>query len=221
MPRYERLSIDIDAEPWALDGVAPELAHDLGATPLAEPLRLPVSGASPASLIPLPTGRGLDATTDVIVSDELARVLAGVALPRHAVVACLAEPGGFDLRTMRKRRKQPPRPFRWLRWAETFARRVDLARSTFFLRYPDGARAEATYESHDDWLQVRRRAAESLAFDLAPATLEWADDAVYALDLVPLGPDLFLSPRLAELLRAAALPGLRVLPARETATVLA
>lgn len=222
MPRYERLAQDTGSEPWSLTELPPELGGAEAPTLDGPPRVLRADGASPGSLMIARRGAGSAATTDLVVSPELAAVLRAFALPHHVAVSCTVEREALDLRRMRMRKRTGPAlPYVWLWWDETFGRRVDFTRSTFFLRYRSGETAEAAYDCLEDFEQVVRRAVNTLELDIAPANLEWSDEAVYGLDLIPLGVDVFLSPALAEALRQARLPGLRVLPARTTATVIA
>jgi hypothetical protein len=161
MPRYDRLCVDIDAEPWSLTDVPRELSGSTAPAPSSAPFALRVDGASAGALMLARRGAQSDATTDLVVSPALAEVLRGFRLPRHAGLPCAAVREPFDLRRMRMRKRTEP------------------------------------------------------------AELEWTEADVYALDLVPLGLDVFLSRALADALRRANLPGLRVLPPRTSATVIA
>ena len=67
--------------------------------------------------------------------------------------------------------------------------RVDPQKSRFRLRYPNGTLDYARYESLEDLAQVKHRAATTLAFGLSLDTVAWADPAVDALDVVPMGHD--------------------------------
>ncbi len=222
MPRYDRLSVDIDAEPWSLTDVPPQLSGSAAPDVSGPPLALRVDGASAGALMLARRGAQSDATTDLVVSPGLGEVLRGFRLPRHAAIPCAAVREPFDVRRMRMRKRtEPALPYVWLWWQESFARRIDFGRSTFFLRYASGGTAEASYEALEDFEQVVRRAVSTLELDIAPAELEWTEADVYALDLVPLGLDVFLSKALADALRRASLPGLRVLPPRTSATLLA
>lgn len=120
-------------------------------------------------------------------------------------------PGGSFGVLPRGRAPRGPHAFLWLWWQERFEARLDPQKSRFRLRYPNGAIDHASYESLEDLAQVKRRAATTLAFDIALETVAWIDPAIDALDLVPMGADgVYLSDAMAEGLRSADLPGVEV-----------
>lgn len=226
MPRYARLHIDVDAEPWQLLSTI-QLDQTLGrrAGPvdpamsirdlleirvepenIPQPLRLDVQGKRAASMMTFVRGFAPDTSTDLLVSPALSKHLSAFNLPRHLTLECVAVP--FSMRAKKEH------PFRWMWWKETFTRRIDLARSRFLVRYRDGTRAETQYQDLDDLLQVRKRGASTLDFEIYPLDLEWIEPAIGALDLIPLDLDLFVSHGLAEALTRVKLPAIEVRPPR-------
>lgn len=213
-----RQSLGMPVEPYDPKITLRELMTPrLGPGTLREPLRLDLEGESEASLLLRPRGFATEATTDLLASPALHSLLSSVALPVHARVVCEAFvfPAGSFGALPRGRKPKGPHAFVWLWWQEHFEARLDPQRSRFRLRYPDGTIDHASYESLEDLAQVKRRAATTLAFDLDLEIAAFADPAVEALDVVPLGSDVvFLSDAMAERLRAAALPGVTIAAAR-------
>ena len=230
-----KLDVDVNAEPWRLlehipfreklglpvepyrPGLTVEelMTPTLGPGTVAEPLLLDVEGRTPASLLVRSRGFTPDATTDLLVSPALEAILSTGRLPAHATIACEAfvfPQGSFGV-LPKNRKPKGPHPFRWLWWQDRFEGRLDPQKSRFRLRYPNGTVDYASYESLEDLAQVKHRAATTLAFDLSLDTVAWADPAVDALDVIPMGHDeVYLSDAMAERLRAAALPGLEIRP---------
>jgi hypothetical protein len=131
MPNYQRLDIDVDAEPWQLQStLALERALEGRIEDAPQPLAIDVDGRQPGALMTRSRGHTVDAVLDVLASPAFASILGRASLPHHSSVECIAEPMAFDLRTFRKKRKQKPLPFRWLWWTETFGRRIDLQRES-------------------------------------------------------------------------------------------
>ena len=227
-----KLETDVNAEPWELlehtpfrkslglpegseQTVGELMTPTLGPGTIAEPLRLDVAGRSEANLMVRSRGFDDEATSDLIVSPTLEAILRAGNLPRQATIACEAfvfPAGSFGV-LPRNRKPKGPHPFRWLWWQEYFADRLDPQRSRFRIRFRDGTIDHASYESLEDLAQVRRRAANTLDFDLRLETIAWSDPAVDALDVVPMDiGDVYLSDAMADRLSAAALPGVRVVP---------
>jgi hypothetical protein len=225
------LKRDVDAGPWDLlanvpfqrsIGIpdSPQLTIREGLTPklrpgtIVEPLRLDFEGRSEATLITYRRFLGDAYVTDLMVSLTLERVLLYGTLPRHAMMTCdaLVFPAGSFGVLPKKRKPKGPFPFRWIWWEESFDGRLDPQRSRFRLRYRDGTTHHASYESLDDLRQVQKRAADTLEFDIRIERLAWCDPSVDVLDVVPLGPDVYLSERMANRVREAALPGVKVAP---------
>lgn len=186
---------------------------------IQEPLRVELEGDGDTDLQLRARGCSDDATTDLLVSPALDAVLSSGQLPAHARLACegFVFPAGSFGVLPRGRSPKGPHSFVWLWWKEHFASRLDPQRSRFRLRYPDGRSELASYDSLEDLAQVKRRAANTLAFDIAVESVAWADPAIDALDVVPLGEEeVYLSDAMAERLRAAGLSGFVVRPVART-----
>lgn len=219
-----RLTIDVDAEPWmvertlALDRAlglpvdeppSPEATIAYLLEPrrqpaeIEAPLHLTVSGNTPSAW--MHRVRGASAVTDIIVSPEVASVLAGAVLPPHERIPVQAEVLGKGY--ARDARFPAPRPLVWIWWTVPWDD-VDFASSTFALHRQDGSVEPVTFEEHADFEQVRRRGLRG-RFVVIPTALVFRttrDDGSF--DLRPLGQgEWIVSAKLGEAIRDAGCPG--------------
>lgn len=223
------LSIDVDANPWAIQATLP-LDRALGlpvddpgssaasiaylVTPrrdpgrIEEPIAIDVAGTTPSSWMHRMRGFAPAVFVDLVVAPEIAQVLGAARLLPHARVDALATIYRKGL--TRSREHPAPVPMVWIWWTVDWDA-VDFTRSHFAVHRRDGAVTPATFEGPAD-LEHAMRQAERGGSVVVPTELERntaprEDD----VDLWPLPEHRWrLSTGLAAALRSAGIRGVLI-----------
>lgn len=183
------LSIDVDANPWAIQATLP-LDRALGlpvddpsssaasiaylVTPrrgpgrIEEPIAIDVAGATPSSWMHRMRGFAPAVFVDLVVTPEIAQVLASARLLPHSRMDALATVYGKGL--TRSRKYPAPVPMVWIWWTVDWDT-VDFTRSHFAVHRRDGAVTPATFEGLAD-LEHAMRQAERGGSVVVPTALE-------------------------------------------------